>query len=159
MVGPLTCGTSTTLKSLRRALLPAMVEAGSGVVVHVTSIQRQMPLYGRDVAVRVGEGCVAYAQQGACERTGATRSASKRCQPRGIQTGAHEGFIDRLAEGNGPTREEAEHGVMDSLGGVPLGRFATTGEIADLVGFVVSDRASSIVGAEYAIDGGTVPTV
>nr|WP_242497457.1 SDR family NAD(P)-dependent oxidoreductase [Nocardioides oleivorans] len=30
---------------LDRALLPSMVEAGSGVVVHVTSIQRQMPLH------------------------------------------------------------------------------------------------------------------
>lgn len=64
-----------------------------------------------------------------------------------------------MAEGNQVTREQAEQTVFDSLGGVPLGRFAHPREVADLIGFLVSDRASSIVGAEYVIDGGTVPTV
>ncbi len=67
--------------------------------------------------------------------------------------------MDRIAEGNGISREQAKQNIYDSLGGVPLGRFAETEEIADLVGFLVSDRASAIVGAEYVIDGGTVPTV
>ncbi len=67
--------------------------------------------------------------------------------------------MDRIAEGSGLTREAAKQTIYDSLGGVPLGRFANTEEIADLVGFLVSDRASAIVGAEYVIDGGTVPTL
>jgi len=79
--------------------------------------------------------------------------------PGGIETEAYERFVDRIAEGNGLTREAAKQTIYDSLGGVPLGRFANTEEIADLVGFLVSDRASAIVGAEYVIDGGTVPTV
>ncbi len=37
---------------LDRGLLPAMIEAGSGVIVHVSSIQRRMPLYEATLGVR-----------------------------------------------------------------------------------------------------------
>lgn len=144
---------------LDHALIPGMIAKGSGVVLHFTSIQRQMPLW---------ESTIPYASAKAALRTYskalATELAPKGVRvnaisPGGIRTDATEVFYDRLAEANGISREEAAQGVMDALGGVPLGRFAETEEIADLVGYLVSDRASAIVGTEVVIDGGTVRTI
>jgi NAD(P)-dependent dehydrogenase (short-subunit alcohol dehydrogenase family) len=47
---------------------------------------------------------------------------------------------------------------MASLGGIPIGRPAKPREVADLIAFLASPRATAITGTEYVIDGGTVPT-
>lgn len=143
---------------LDRALLPAMIRSGSGVVVHFTSIQRDMPLYEASLAYAASKAALRTYSKGLANELGPQGIRVNAISPGGIETEAYDRFVDRIAEGKGITRKEAAQSIMDGLGGVPLGRFARTEEIADLVGFLVSDRASAILGAEYVIDGGTVPT-
>ncbi len=144
---------------LDRALVPLMIQSGSGVVLHFTSIQRQMPQYDASLAYAASKAALRTYSKGLANELAPHGVRVNAISPGGIQTEAYERFVDRIAEGNGLSREEAKKKIFDSLGGVPQGRFATPEEIADLVGFLVSDRASAIFGAEYVIDGGTVPTV
>ncbi len=76
-----------------------------------------------------------------------------------IETTAATALVARLAAQQGVDEGAARQGVMDSLGGIPIGRPGRPEEVAELVAFLVSDRAASIHGSEYVIDGGTVPAV
>ena len=76
-----------------------------------------------------------------------------------IETSAAQALIERLAKQSGTDMETARHALMDSLGGIPIGRPGRPEEVAELIAFLVSDRAQSINGSEYVIDGGAIPTV
>ncbi|MBF4461759.1 MULTISPECIES: SDR family oxidoreductase [unclassified Rathayibacter] len=143
---------------LDAALIPTMITNGSGVVLHFTSIQRQVPQWESTLPYAAAKGALRTYSKGLATEVAPKGVRVNTISPGGISTEGTKVFYDRIAEGNGISREEAAQLVLDSLGGVPLGRFAETEEVADLVGFLVSDRASAIVGAEVVIDGGTVRT-
>ena len=86
-------------------------------------------------------------------------AAPQRSPPGFIETTAAQGLIARHAASTRTSGETARESLMDSLGGIPIGRPDRPEEVAELVAFLVSDRAASIHGSEYVIDGGTVPTV
>ncbi|QIO48301.1 SDR family oxidoreductase (plasmid) [Rhizobium leguminosarum bv. trifolii] len=78
--------------------------------------------------------------------------------PGWIETDAAVALAQRLAREAGTDYERGKKIIMNSLGGIPLGRPAKPGEVADLITFLASSRAAAITGTEYVIDGGTVPT-
>ncbi|MCX5481364.1 SDR family oxidoreductase [Kaistia geumhonensis] len=143
---------------LDRALLPSMIAQGSGVIVHVTSIQHRLPL---------PESTTAYAAAKAALST-YSKSLSKEVAPHGVrvvrvspgwvETEASVALAERIAEEAGTDVEGGRRIIMDSLGGIPLGRPARPAEVADLILFLASPRAAAITGTEHVIDGGTVPT-
>lgn len=144
---------------LDRALLSPMIAQGYGVIIHVTSIQRVLPL---------PESTIAYAAAKAALST-YSKALSKEVTPKGIrvmrvspgwvETEAAVAMAERLAAHSGTDYEGGKEIIMKSLGGIPLGRPSKPEEVADLIAFLASPRAASITGTEYVIDGGTVPTV
>ena len=144
---------------LDRALLPSMIAQRSGVIIHVTSIQRVLPL---------PESTIAYAAAKAALST-YSKALSKEVTPKGVrvirvspgwvETEAAVRLAERLAAQAGTDYEGGKQVIMQGLGGIPLGRPAKPKEVADLIAFLASPRAASITGTEYVIDGGTVPTV
>jgi NAD(P)-dependent dehydrogenase (short-subunit alcohol dehydrogenase family) len=144
---------------LDRLLIPQMTERGNGAVVHVTSIQSVLPL---------PDATTAYASAKAALRT-YSKSISKELGPKGVRvnvvspgwimTEGTDVFLKRIQAANGGTVEDARQLVLAGLGGISIGRGAEPFEVADLIAYLASDRAAAIHGAEFVIDGGTVPTV
>lgn len=142
-----------------RAILPQMVEKKSGVIIHISSVTGTLPVFQS-----LGGYAVAKAAL-----NNYSKSLSKEFSPKGIRvatvspgmvkTDTMDAYLQSLAETSGLSIEQVTQNLMDSLGGIPLGRMALPEEIAELVGFLVSPKASYITGVNYIIDGGSNPSL
>ena len=131
---------------------------GRGVIVHITSIQRQLPLPESTIAYAAAKAALSNYSKGLSKEVSPKGVRVVRVSPGWVETDGAVGLVEEIARRNGTDYEAARKIVMSSLGGIPIGRPSKPKEVADLVAFLASPRAASITGTEYVIDGGTVPT-
>ena len=136
-----------------------MIERGSGVVVHISSIQRRLPLHDSTTAYAAAKAALTTYSKALSKELGAKGVRVVSISPGWIYTTAAEAMVKRLVASAGTDEETARLGIVEALGGIPIGRPAWPEEVAELVAFLVSERAASIHGSEFVIDGGTVPVV
>jgi NAD(P)-dependent dehydrogenase (short-subunit alcohol dehydrogenase family) len=143
---------------LDRAFLPGMIERKSGVVIHISSIQHRLPFSNSTLAYAAAKGALATYSKGLAKGVAPKGVRVTMISPGFIETSGAKGMIDDIASGSGISEAAARQRIMDMLGGIPIGRTGRPEEVAELVAFLASDRGAFISGADYIIDGGTIPT-
>lgn len=144
---------------LDKALLPKMIDQQSGVIIHISSVAGKQPLWNLNMAYAVSKAAL-----NAYSKALATELASKGVRvltvsPGATRTPQMNKFIEDYATSVGITVEEAFQQLLGQVGGIPMGRMAEPEEVASLVHFLVSPAAAYLTGANYSIDGGSLPVV
>jgi 3-oxoacyl-[acyl-carrier protein] reductase len=143
---------------LMRAAAPRMAERGGGRIVNVCSSAGKRP------SLTNAAYSVTKAAQLSLSRVFADTYAAQNVLVNAVAPGpvasplwmADGGLGDQTAHALGISREEA---LERQASRVPLARFAEPGEIADVVVFLCSERASNVTGAAWSADGGTVAII
>jgi NAD(P)-dependent dehydrogenase (short-subunit alcohol dehydrogenase family) len=142
-----------------RALVPGMVERGSGAVIHISSIARQMPYPKAEIAYSAAKAALTSYSKSLAKEVAPSGVRVNVISPGFIETPGSAGVMSEIVALTGMSLEEAKREIIKMLGGLPLGRPGRPEEIAELVCFLASDRAGFISGVDYVIDGGTIPTI
>lgn len=135
-----------------RALLPHMVERGSGSLIIIGSISGKRPLWGRSPYSTAKAALVGLTRTLALE-TGAHGIRANLISPGFVAGPRIDWVIEAQAEGRGitPAQVRAEFEAES-----PLNRLTAAGDIADACVFLASDQSAAITGADLNVNSGVV---
>ena len=141
-----------------KAAAPRMAEQGAGRIVNVCSSAGKRP------SLTNAAYSVTKAAELSLSRVFADSYAEDGVLVNAVAPGAVEtplwtgegGLADQVAERRGVSAEDAIAAQREKI---PLGRFGTAEEIAAVVVFLCSERASNVTGAAWSVDGGSVPII
>ncbi len=143
---------------LMRALAPAMAAAGGGRIVNVSSSSGKRPSL-TNAAYSVTKAAMLSLSRVFADSFAAEGVLVNSIAPGPVETElwtGKGGLADQIAKRTGSTREEV---LASTRSKPPLGRMGDEEEIAAVIAFLCSERASNVTGAAWSVDGGSVPTI
>jgi 3-oxoacyl-[acyl-carrier protein] reductase len=143
---------------LMKALAPGMAERGWGRIVNVASSSGKRPS-STNAAYSVAKAAELSLSRAFADAYAGRGVLVNAVTPGVVGTGLwleDGGMADQVAAAQGITREEA---LDNAAGRIPLGRLGEPEEVAAVVAFLCSERASNVTGAAWSVDGGSVPII
>ena len=107
---------------LDRGFLPSMLRQKSGAIIHVSSLQRRFPLYEATLAYAASKAALTTYSKGLSKEVGPNGVRVNSVAPGFIETKAAEALIGRLSATQGTDLQATRQGLMNSIGGIPIGR-------------------------------------
>lgn len=152
--------TTNLLSAIRvtRAFLPPLRRGGWGRIVFVTSEDAVQPYDDELPYVTAKAGMLAFAK-GVSRTYAGEGLLVNSVSPAFIHTPMTDAMMDQRAEEQGVTRDEAIASFLEEERPyLELGRRGQPGEVAAVIAFLCSDRASFVNGSNYRVDAGSVAT-
>lgn len=140
---------------LAREAVPHMRKVGGGRIINITSYSVKEPIPGLVLSNAIRSGVVGLAKSLSRELARDNILVNNVCPGR-IDTERHRKLNEARAE---RLKRSVEEISREMKAEIPLGRYGSSEEVADLVVFLASERAAYITGTTIQVDGGLVRTI
>ena len=142
-----------------KAFVPGMIERGWGRAVYVTSENVAQP-YSDEVVYNAAKAAVLTFVKAMGQRYAPEGVLVNSVAPAFIATDMTDGMMEKTAEEEGISMDQAiENFLEDDRPHLVLGRRGRPSEVAAVIAFLCSERASFVVGSNYRVDGGSVASI